>query len=107
MWRQPRAEASLDLTAFIVDTYSKLRQFGVKKKNSLVKKIFEKTYIRRLVSPFLCFEYFSMGKKGSFLAIWPYSPNYASNNIFDFFNVFVDHKNIGKEIKFTVLSCTV
>ena len=53
------------------------------------------------------FQLFFNGAKQLSLAIWPYSPNYASNNIFDFFNAFVDHRNIGKELKFMVLSCTV
>ena len=52
------------------------------------------------------FQLFFNGAKLLILAIWPYSLNYASNNIF-FFNVFVDHENIGKELKFKVLSYTV
>ena len=45
------------------------------------------------------FQLFFNGAKPLILAIWPYSLNYTSNIIFFFFNVFVDHENIGKEQK--------
>ena len=50
--------------------------------------------------------YFQWGKP-IIWAIWAYSVTYASNNIFAVFIVFVDHENIGKELKSTVLSCTI
>ena len=43
------------------------------------------------------------GQNGTFLAVRPHSPNYASINFFEFFIMFAGHENIGKELKFMVL----
>ena len=68
---------------------------------------FSKFWYLTPVQGLFMFQLFFNGAKQLILAVWTYSPNYASNNIFDFFNAFVDHRNIGKELKFMVLSCTV
>ena len=47
----------------------------------------------------ICFQW----EKCHILAVWPHSPNYVSINFFEFFIMFADHENIGKELKFTVL----
>ena len=65
-----------------------------------------RTVFRGGSSPFYVYMYFQWAKQLIF-AIWAYSLIFASNNIFVVFIVFVDHENIGKELKSMVLSCTV
>ena len=77
-----------------------------KKNKQFGDKIFWKNLRLTPCKPIFMFQVFFNGQKRLILAVWPYSPNYTSNNIFVIFTVFVNHENIGKELKFTVLSCT-
>ena len=70
------------------------------------KKIFFEKKNIYLLKP-IYFSCIFQWAKQLIMGVWPYSLNYASNNILVFFNVFVDHEKLDKELKYMVLSCTV